>query len=138
MPMSALDLEPPTPSPFFPRDLTSLIKLPTDQARALVTDYGLGVVRVRNPSGDGKPGNANKKQSAKREPEDEESREATLNKFLSYIGVSTHRACSLSALTPFVHRSALSLYRRRRHRGDARLCQAARLWREQTNEAGCR
>jgi len=36
-----IDIEPPTPSPFFPKNLGSLLKMKPEDARALVKDYGL-------------------------------------------------------------------------------------------------
>lgn len=95
-PMSALDVEHPTPSPLFPRDLASLARLQPEEAKALVFDYGLGVTRVREPlpattgstNGKGvvKPTKTAPAKTANRAIE--ESKEEVLNKFLSYIGVS--------------------------------------------------
>lgn len=107
-----LEIEPPTPSPLFPRDLTSLIRLGTEEARALVRDYGL--VRVRYPKqppqappqapsenalditteeieADDREGQQHLKEvEVVGEPIiEEESREESLNRFLSYIGVSS-------------------------------------------------
>ncbi|KAI0748795.1 hypothetical protein BC629DRAFT_1298285 [Irpex lacteus] len=61
-PLPRSEWNPLTPSPLFPRDLTSLIRLGTEEARALMREYGL----VR----------------------EEESREESINRFLAYIGVS--------------------------------------------------
>lgn len=88
-----LDIEPPTPSPLFPRDLTSLIRLGPEEAKALMEDYGL--VRVRYPTtlllpilGEDEEDVEQKPEVFAEEPVVEESREESINRFLSYIGVS--------------------------------------------------
>lgn len=119
-----LEIEPPTPSPLFPRDLTSLMRLGQEEARALVKEYGL--VRVRyakkvaqsplsavageaGPQDGTSTGKDKDKQKGKEKEQDqgqdgkkdedaspqlepiieEETREESLNRFMSYIGVRT-------------------------------------------------
>lgn len=65
------ELLPPTPSPLFPRDLPTLMKLGDDEVKTLVSDYGLLTPHLNESV--------------------ERSREDNLNRFLSYIGVSSIR-----------------------------------------------
>ncbi|KAL4244999.1 hypothetical protein ABKN59_002865 [Abortiporus biennis] len=67
-----MDLVPPTPSPLFPRNLSSLMKMGVDDAKALVSEYGLH---------SGSPPVASARESG------QESREEILNRFMSHIGV---------------------------------------------------
>ncbi|KAI0783006.1 hypothetical protein C8Q75DRAFT_811231 [Abortiporus biennis] len=67
-----MNLVPPTPSPLFPRNLSSLMKMGVDDAKALVSEYGLH---------SGSPPAASARESG------QESREEILNRFMSHIGV---------------------------------------------------
>ena len=80
VPASAVDLELPSPSPCFPKDLASLTRLRADEVKTLSRDYALGGERVSSQGSKG-PG-------TKGGRDGEESREKMLNKFLSYIGAS--------------------------------------------------
>ncbi|KAI0072415.1 hypothetical protein K474DRAFT_1667839 [Panus rudis PR-1116 ss-1] len=85
-PRVVTDLAPPTPSPFFPRDLTTLLKLGDNETKTLMQDYGL--VPMRHP---GTPlaqeGEAASAGLAAPDEQLEGSREENLNKFLNHIGV---------------------------------------------------
>lgn len=74
-----IDLTPPTPSPLFPRDVKSLMRLNHEQAKSLVREYGLEPLQipVASPFAD-RFGPNNEPQS---------SREDDLNRFMSHIGV---------------------------------------------------
>lgn len=67
-------LEPPTPSPFFPRDVAHLIDLSPTEARKLVSDYGLD---TEKPPRVGSPNSAFHEKNS------------NLNRFLAHIGVRT-------------------------------------------------
>lgn len=85
----------PTPSPLFPRDLPSLMRLETEDVRSLVLDYGL-ILSYEGGAG---------------RKEVECSREDLLNRFLSYIGVSsTMTRRELSLLIPSGCRLVSSWY----------------------------
>ncbi|TCD66529.1 hypothetical protein EIP91_001249 [Steccherinum ochraceum] len=79
-----IDLTPPTPSPLFPRDLTSLMRLSPSDAKVLVREYGLEPLQIQIPEvpllGEGF-GPFSEPQS---------SREEDLNRFMSHIGVGFH------------------------------------------------
>lgn len=106
--LSAKDLDTPTPSPLFPRDLAALARLGPDDAKELMRDYGLVKTRritrrtlhrrkktlddpfldtePEDPSGD----------ATETEPdgvvelvEEDEPRDETLNRFLQFIGVGS-------------------------------------------------
>ena len=87
-PLSAILPEPPTPSPDWPRDLTTLVKLRPEQARALAKDYDLD---------DGSIGQSSKTVS-----------EEFVNRFLSLAGVRFYFAYDeLPTLTTLTGRSSI-------------------------------
>ncbi|KAF7982244.1 hypothetical protein HWV62_29464 [Athelia sp. TMB] len=92
-PASSLDsLEPPTPSPYFPKDVAHLVDLTPTEARKLVTDYGLDLE---------KPHRAGSPDAQYRE------KNSNLNKFLAHIGAPyqlLHNPASPG--TPLITRSA--------------------------------
>lgn len=67
----------PTPSPLFPRDLKALFALKSEEAQTLVKEYGLGGQAVPITPIEG--------------PDEPDSRERNLNKFMAHIGVSRRR-----------------------------------------------
>ncbi|THH30881.1 hypothetical protein EUX98_g3320 [Antrodiella citrinella] len=79
-----IDLTPPTPSPLFPRDLTGLMRLSPDDARALVREYGLEPLQIPEAGlfGEGFIGFGDDGPKS--------SREEDLNRFMSHIGVGFH------------------------------------------------
>lgn len=89
--------EPATPSPLFPRDLSSLMNLSPHETKALIKDYGLARLRhvARTPvTQSGEPNdifspsyNTNAGTVGTEVVEEDEPREESLNRFLSYIGV---------------------------------------------------
>ncbi|EKM53463.1 uncharacterized protein PHACADRAFT_259872 [Phanerochaete carnosa HHB-10118-sp] len=105
--LSALDLDIPTPSPLFPRDLTALARLNTDETRELMRDYGLvktrrvarRVLRKRKISLDDpfldKPettfGDETETETSEvvELVEEDELRDETVNRFLQFIGVGS-------------------------------------------------
>lgn len=74
----------PTPSPLFPKDLTSLMKLSPHETRTLMEDYGLVPVRY---AGTLAPREGDKTKVASSQPETEFSKEDHINRFLNHIGV---------------------------------------------------
>jgi hypothetical protein len=101
-----VELEPPTPSPFFPRDLTSLFCLNSDAARALVREYGLveddDVYENQSLDTDSGQGGGEVESSSSgvqqiptptsttKDPDvDSDSREKNLTRFMVHIGVCT-------------------------------------------------
>lgn len=110
---STVNLEPPTPSPLFPRDLRSLFKLSPSDASTLVKEYGLGEITAppsseppekeksspeassataTTPSKKNKEKKQNKEaaEEAVEDPGDIESREHNLNRFMAHIGVRAY------------------------------------------------
>lgn len=106
-PLSAVQLEPPTPSPLFPRDLSKLTRLSPTETKELMRDYKLVKVRrvVRKKGATGESSQEmstpvdDKEGEVVEVVEDDEPREETLNRFLSYIGVSLF--CSLEFCADF-------------------------------------
>lgn len=96
-PLSALDLQEPAPSPRFPQDLNSLTTLSPIETKELMRDYGLVKLKRVVHRGNGSPGGETTPTANDPEPEivevieATEPREETLNRFLSYIGVSHAR-----------------------------------------------
>lgn len=89
-------LEQPTPSPHFPRDLSHLVRLGLEEAKALMIDYGIEVPStqdVNTVGTDPRPRAAAGDPRTKyegRDPAMDTSRQELLNAFLSFIGVSRH------------------------------------------------
>lgn len=82
LPTIITDFADPTPSPLFPKDLTSLMRLSPHETRTLMEDYGLVPVHhagisMTNP----------KDSNATSRPVNEPSREEHINRFLNHIGV---------------------------------------------------
>jgi len=92
-PASALDsLEPPTPSPYFPKDVAHLVDLSPSEARRLVADYGL------DPE---KPHRIGSPDAAFRE------KNSNLNRFLAHIGAPYQLLHNpASPATPLITRAA--------------------------------
>lgn len=86
--ISLPEIEPPTPSPLFPRKLTDLFILSPDATRRLVLDYGL--VGPESDSYDDSP----TEPSMPVTPVDADmintNRDKNLNKFMAHIGVSSY------------------------------------------------
>lgn len=76
------EVEPPTPSPLFPRNIADLFAMSSDEARRLVADYGL-VEDIGDFSGSSP--------ASKRPPEspaETQDIHLNLNRFMAHIGVS--------------------------------------------------
>lgn len=78
------DVEPPTPSPLFPRNLADLFSLNPDEARTLASEYGL--VRPTDDSPILSPHQTRTPNSASPDG-DSQDREINLNRFMAHIGV---------------------------------------------------
>lgn len=104
--LSVLDLDTPTPSPLFPRDLTALARLDASDMKDLMRDYGLVKTRritrqvlhkpkksLDDPFLDYRPDGARHAAPETEHDivelvEEDEPREETLNRFLQFIGVT--------------------------------------------------
>jgi len=75
------EIEPPTPSPLFPRNIADLFAMSPDNARMLVADYGL--VKDEGDTPGASPANQNTSES----PADTQDMHLNLNRFMAHIGV---------------------------------------------------
>lgn len=75
------EMEPPAPSPLFPRNIADLFAMSPDKARTLVADYGL--VKDKGDSPGASPTNQNTPES----PADTQDTYLNLNRFMAHIGV---------------------------------------------------
>ena len=97
-PVSAHDLTPPTPSPLFPRDLTVLVRLSQEETMTLMKDYGLEVTGEVDSSSTRGTKRAPNRRNVTQGTDLEETREETLNRFLTFIGVSGKACCAFKDL----------------------------------------
>ena len=86
LPNIITDLAAPTPSPLFPKDLISLMRLSPHETLTLMEDYGLVPVRQAGTSPMPREGD---KGVVSPNPDAEPSREENINRFLNHIGVCT-------------------------------------------------